>query len=247
MFSVWFFLSIKGRICISRRPRTWSPDLTNEQFRNVLLKEYREIYSGLSSWSSRVEYWFKEIGFVYFDIWESYQHDFWTLVDKDFPLEVNSGRAEKSVMDHFRYLLRHPPNYGRPWSKSVDNMVALSRNPRGDCPNCGLIRLDSMIMIEIVENVSTLAIIVMTVILIFASLIIGIVYAVVVKDAGAAFTIASYAITAFAFFVAIYAAGQWLGMESPESFIDHVSADGAWLEGAVFRQSINRGQIQAPV
>ena len=75
----------------------------------------------------------------------------------------------------------------------------------------------------------------MTVILIFASLIIGIVYAVVAKDAGAAFSIAAYAITAFAFFVAIYAAGQWLGMESPESFIDHVSADYAWLEGAVFR------------
>jgi hypothetical protein len=66
--------------------------------------------------------------------------------------------------------------------------------------------------------VSTRAIYVLIGILVLASIAVGIVYSALTKEVGDAFSVASFTMTAAAVVVAVSAAGEWFGLEAPDSF-----------------------------
>lgn len=68
---------------------------------------------------------------------------------------------------------------------------------------------------------------------VLASAIFGIVFGVIRKAVGDAFSIASYIVTAVAFVVAVVAAGEWFGLESPDSFSQTGVSEHERLVGAV--------------
>ncbi|KAF2245857.1 hypothetical protein BU26DRAFT_567376 [Trematosphaeria pertusa] len=73
-------------------------------------------------------------------------------------------------------------------------------------------------MAEIIEGVNTRRIYKLTVFCIVISALLGIAYNAITGEAGDGFSIASYLITALGFFVAVVAAGEWMGLESLDSF-----------------------------
>lgn len=68
---------------------------------------------------------------------------------------------------------------------------------------------------------------------VLASAIFAVVFGVIRKAIGDAFSIASYLITAVAFIVAVIAAGEWFGLEPPDSFSQTGMSDHERLFGPV--------------
>ncbi|OCL01650.1 hypothetical protein AOQ84DRAFT_213759 [Glonium stellatum] len=156
----------------------------------------------------------REIAFAYFHLWEctNSRLDIWELTNSAEIVRCpRSSLTEKPITSHFRYLMRHPPE-DRRCTHMLDNMLETGYRHRRDF----------VVVVEIIEGLNTIT-------------IIGVVYSVIARDVGGGFGIASFAVTALAFAVAVIAAGEWLGLESLDSFTETDMWRGERLEGRVLR------------
>ncbi|KAF2245862.1 hypothetical protein BU26DRAFT_607168 [Trematosphaeria pertusa] len=210
---VWFFLMRDGHICTNHRPSSYKEGHWNKYLRDMLQNEYDSLRT---RWRWRYRP-FREIAFAYFHLWEciNLAHDIWELTDSA-PIvgSSKSSISAKPLTNHFRYLMRHPPE-DRRWTIELDDKIKAGRGNG----------MDFVVMVEIIEGLNTRFIYILTAVNVLCGIIIGVVYSVVKKKVGDAFTIAGYWISAASFIIVVVATGEWFGMESPDCFSETDMAD----------------------
>ncbi|KAF2681881.1 hypothetical protein K458DRAFT_488990 [Lentithecium fluviatile CBS 122367] len=203
---VWFFLMRDGEICTLHEAAEYEKGHLNWYLRDMLNEQYT-LLRLRRGWKP-----LRELAFAYFHLWECVDHerDYWELTDSASIVDLEqSTLSGKPITSHFRYLLRNTPRDKR-WTVVLDSVLDEGEDRRR--------WRDFVVMVEIIEGMNTGAIYAMAIGLIIASAIIGIVYSAVTKEVSDGFSVASYAVTASAFVVAVFAAGEWFGLESPDSF-----------------------------
>jgi len=179
---------------------------TDARFARVLKAEYRNLKTwGMWSFAQKL-FAYKTIAFVYF-LQSRYVRDHsrrgggrWEITDTTPITDADDAKAK----DSFMYQLRNPPSYDRyVWTDKLD----------------ALLEPGAVVDLEIVETFDTIKIYWALLFSILLSLGAALAYGFAMdNDFATGFTIASWMITAFGFFAAVVAAGEYFGMEKATSF-----------------------------
>ena len=147
---------------------------------------------------------YKTISFVNFlqsrcvDGAEKGCRDRWEIVKTVGVLPCNSPESRSSFM----YQLRHPNSKRREWVSRLDELIV---------PGC-------VIDLEVKETFDSIKVYWGLLFAVLLSLVVALVYGFLMdNDFATGFSIASWLITAFGFFAAVIAAGEYFGLEKPTS------------------------------
>ncbi|KAI8623733.1 hypothetical protein F5Y19DRAFT_348223 [Xylariaceae sp. FL1651] len=213
--SIHCFVTIRGKAEFAEPAARFGARFRTERCNDAylaafLIKEYEQI-STQARWYGRLIN-FKTIGAVEFQTWK-FKDRVWSLAEVDSIPE----QATRNTMSHFSYQLRHPYTGARHWVnklekllKAADQMHANGREGSGERWN---------FRVHIIEIIDSRVIYLAASFAIFPSAAAGIAYGVLMADFSTGFTIASYVLTGFALIFTILATAEFLGIETPDSFM----------------------------
>ncbi|KAK5125343.1 hypothetical protein LTR85_000452 [Meristemomyces frigidus] len=146
---------------------------------------------------------YKKIAYIYVlqskCLRDATPHGHWEIVDTSAITSEEDGQGR----DNFMYKMRYPRGTDRVWTQTIDNFIV-----RG-----------AVIELEVVETFDGGKIYWLVLLAVLLSLGAGLGYGFAMgNDFGTGFSIASWILTAFGFFAAVIAAGEYFGLEKPTSF-----------------------------
>jgi len=224
MDSVWVFVTIRGRPVFAPHVQKYWTGGHDRNFTAFLNREYRRIISTTSGYIGSILH-FKTIGAVEFQTW-TLNNNTWTLAEVD---SIPENLSSRTNLSHFSYQLRHTYEKATRWSDKLDKLMITATYVHTSSQSGA----EWSFRIHIIEIIDAQSLYVALFGAIFLSATGGLVYGFLRSDFGAGFGIASFVITCLSLLLALFAAADYIGMETPDSF----SAMDVYTKGMQVRET----------